>query len=314
MDEQAKENLRIATIEWLNQSKDHTQSLLAEKTAISITYINQVVNKKWSEKYPSLSVWQELARFHGWEYHIDSQNYKSITALLSRAKDEKGRFAVNGSISGEGKTYAARKFCENTPQAYHIVCRESMKAKGLLRSVAKRLKIREYSRMDVAQLEDEIADFLKAKGGVLVFDECEYLETKKAALGSIKAICDLVEGRAGVVMIGLEIQQMLDYMLSLKRNRGVKQLKRRFNFKWLETTQITEKEIKNFCEFNSITNEHAIAWFINQVDNYDTLMILVKDALRVLKKAKKKLLKEGDKAAADVLVIDVDFLNEVFQS
>lgn len=302
MDNNSKKQLQKSVIEWLSQSEQHTQSEFASKTGISGSYINQVVNGKWSDKYPSVSAWQTIAKFVGWEYHIDSDNYLNIKGLLKRAIAEKARFGINGVNSGEGKTYSIARFCKSTPHAYHIICRESMSAKALLVATAKVLRISKAEKMKAWELEDSISEYINRKGGVLIFDECEYIEEKRGAINGIKTLCDLIQGKAGIVICGLDAKGMINNLMSRKKNRGIPQFRRRFNFKWFTTLPIKNSEIKNFCLMNGIVDKHAIAWFQNNIDNYDSLVVMVKDAVKV--------------AAANNIEpkdIDTDFLNTVFE-
>lgn len=283
--------------DWLSQSSAHTAMELSRKTGIGNAYLSQIKNSKWDNDYPSVAVWQKLAYFFGWEYHIDTQNYKNIQGLLGKAMHTKSRAAINGVVSGEGKTYAIRRYCESTPGAYHIICRKSMTSKGLLQTIAKSLKV-ENVQLNRHGLEEQIADYLKKKGGLLVFDECEYLKGKDA-FDSIKTLCDLLEYQAGIVVCGLGLQEMID--VQAKRGKvGMPQLKRRFDWKWLCTEGIQEREIKSFCEASSITDKSAINWFVDKIENYDTLITLVKDALDLADKAKSQ--------------ITAEFLNEYFQN
>ncbi|WP_299460612.1 helix-turn-helix transcriptional regulator [uncultured Microscilla sp.] len=297
MNENSKIQIQKAVLGWLNQSEAHTQSELAAKTGVSISYINQITNGKWSPKYPSADAWQAVFRVLDWQLHIDSKNYETITKVLSRSINEQARFAINGVTSGEGKTYSIRRFCAVTPGAYHVICRKSMSSRALLQEVAKTLQVKKAERLSKFQLEDKIAEALTRKGGMLVFDECEYLRGKDS-LDSIKTLCDLLEGQAGIVMCGLDLKNMISQLAKRKNNTGIPQLQRRFEWKWFNTLPIEAADIKEACQINGITDKYAIAWFVDKVDNYDTLTILIKDAIRVATGSGQK--------------IDVEFLNTVF--
>lgn len=302
MNEESKKQIQNKVIEWLSQSSEHTQTALATKLDISGSYINQIAKGTWNEKYPLPQVWHLVGGLLDWEQHIDSPNYLTIQGLLTQALEEKSRSGINGAISGEGKTYAIRRFCENTPNAYHVICRASMSDKALLIDTARVMGIRDTHKLKKWELEDTIADHLIKKGGVVVFDEYEYLEKKRGALNSIKTICDLVENKAGVVLCGLDAKKMLRDLLRLKKNRGIPQISRRFKFKWFTPFCIESSEIQGFSKSNGITNKHALAWLVNHVDNYDTLVITIKDAVRVAREN-----------GVELAEIDTDFLNEVFE-
>ena len=299
MNENSKIQIQKAVLAWLKQSDEHTQSELATKTGVSGSYINQITNRKWSDKYPSADAWQAVFAVLDWQLHIDSKNYETITKVLARSISEKSRFAINGVTSGEGKTYSIRRFCAATPSAYHIICRKSMSSRALLQDVAKVLGIKKADRLSKFQLEDKIAEAITKKGGMLVFDECEYLRGKDS-LDSIKTLCDLLEGKAGIVMCGLDLKGIIDKLAKRKNNAGIPQLQRRFEYKWFDTLPIEVADIKETCIVNGIIDKFAIKWFVDKVTNYDTLTILIKDAVKI--------------AARSNQVIDVEFLNEVFSA
>lgn len=298
MNDSSKKHIQNLLVSWLGKSDKHTASELAKKTEVSTSYISQVKNGKWDDQYPSVAIFQKLQNFLGDSHHIDSENFLNIQGILGKVMHFKSRGAINGGTSGEGKTYSIRKFCEVTPGAYHIICRKSMTSKGLLQTVAKALKL-DSNRLTRFSLEEQIADYLVRRKGLLIFDECEYLKGKDA-FDSIKTLCDLVEGKAGIVVCGLGLQNIVNTLAS-RGKVGMPQFKRRFDWKWLHTAPIKTKEVREFCKVSGITDKHAVAWFVDKVNDYDTLVTLVKDALQLAK-------------ALKISVISVDFLNEYFQN
>lgn len=278
MENSQKKQLQSLVLDWCNQGEGFSQTQLAQKLGISDAYMSKIITGKYDDKYPSIDVWNKIARFFSVGVHIDSYNYKAITGACRRAQAEQICWGIDG-YSGAGKTYALARYAQDTPNAYHIICRDSMSIRDFMEEIAITVGI-SSPKGSRYQMEKEIVSKLSGRKAVLMFDEVEYL--KPACLHNIKTLHDLLvkKGQAGIVISGCGIH---DNLAKLKKRgqKGMPQFYRRFDQRWIGMENISKKEIKQVCETNGITDTKVLAWFYNKVENYDSLLILIKDAIRV---------------------------------
>lgn len=277
LQKEQKEVYRALVIDWCNQGKGYSQAQLATKVETNESYISQIINGTYSDKHPSDEVWLKVARFFKVDMHIDSYNYRAIIGACKRAQAEQICWGIDG-YSGAGKTYALARYAQSTPNAYHIICRDSMSIRDFMEEVA--VAVGASPKGSRYQIEQAIVNKLAGRKALLMFDEVEYL--KPACLHNIKTLHDLLvkKGQAGIIISGCGIHDNLT-KLKKRGQKGMPQFYRRFDQRWISMDSISKKEIKQACEMSGITDAKVLTWFYAKVENYDSLSILIKDALRV---------------------------------
>mgnify|MGYP006423157793 CR=1 FL=1 len=271
-----KSQIKSHIVDWLAQGEEFTQSELGRLTDVNRSTINQIAQGKWTETTPSAAQWRKLGSFFDLHsYHIESYNYKAITGACARAQAEKLRVGVTGSGSGDGKTYALESFAQTHANVYIVKCRRSMRPGSFLNAICRQLGVSRPPQ-SIIDREDIVAERLTTRGALLIIDECEFLG--RECWDTVKSLCDMLERRAGIVLSGLDIKEMIAGWAE-KGRVGMPQLNRRFDFRWVETMRIEKKEIAETCKSYGIEKTDAVDWFRRHVKNYDALSILLRDAL-----------------------------------
>lgn len=271
-----KKQLQESVIEWLDQGEDYTQAELARKTGVDKAYVSQIKNGKWDKAIPSISVWQKLVHFFGYDFHIDSFNYKSIQGACRRAHEEHIRVGIDG-YTGAGKTYALRRYARQFPNVFLVMGDPDATRKDFVTQLADQVGV--DPRGSIYKVKVRIIQAIQNRRGkcLLILDEGEYFKT--SIWHTVKSLCDELEGKCGVVISGILHELLLKF--KNRRHVGFAQLTRRFEFKWLKMQAISKREITQTCKDHGINDHNAIKWFLARVSNYDALSILVKDAIKV---------------------------------
>ena len=124
------------------------------------------------------------------------------------------------------------------------------------------------------------------KEALLILDECEYIS--KTHFDMIKTIYDNTKGKAGILISGFGIKELIDKKaLSTQGKKGWAQLRRRINQNWNVLPEIGRgtKEWKDIV--TSIVDElapkrfaqNAISWLTNESENFDDLKTFVTEIL-----------------------------------
>lgn len=279
MENNQKLALQAQCNEWLAGGEGYTQASLSAKTGLGQAYLSIIVNGKWTEAHPAAAQWQKLALFfRGGEVHIDSVNCAAIEAVVTNARNEKTRAAIEGD-TGLGKSYGLRRCATNIAGAILITCRRSMGHKTLLHQLAERLGLDGYKRLGLYELENKITDkIVNSKTSyVLMFDELEYV--KPAGWDAIKTLCDLLEGKCGIVICGIIEEKITK--LSERGREGFPQFARRFDKRYTYMCNISAEEIgAAFSKYGVGLKKSVMNYLAKQVKNYDALITILKDCMR----------------------------------
>lgn len=262
--------------DWCAQD-GRTQAELARLSGVGDAYINIIANKKYTDKAPADTQWSKLVVFFGGgEIHIDSPNYLNIHAALAYAQKEHERTGIDG-YTGAGKTYAVSRYAKNNPNVYVITGRRSMGQRALLHELASQVGVDRYKTYTMYELEKEIVkQLLRRTSPLIVFDEMEYV--KPACLFTIKTLCDLLEGKCGIVLCGIireELKKQAD-----RGKLGFPQLFRRFDFRWEIMEKISASEIRKVCKDYGVTDGDVVKYLTQLCKDYDTFTTALKECVK----------------------------------
>lgn len=130
---------------------------------------------------------------------------------------------------------------------------------------------------------------------ILIIDEFE--NSKAGNIPTIKAIADELEDVAAVVVIGIDVQKMLNKGAERRKN-GFIQTNRRWSFGWTYLESSIMDDVALICDELGISNKSAQKWMQNRVKDFDSLKRICTEALQ-----------EAEKDGIDV---NVSLLNELY--
>jgi hypothetical protein len=119
---------------------------------------------------------------------------------------------------------------------------------------------------------------IKTLGGnpLLIIDEFE--NSKAGNIPTVKTIADELEGYAGIVVIGIDVQKML-LRGNQYRKQGLMQTHRRWSFNWTNIDPSISEDIENICIELGILNKPAQNWLKARVKDFDSLKNICAAAL-----------------------------------
>lgn len=272
-----KKELQALVNEWLEQGEGYTQTELSRKTGVQKTYLSLIANGKYDDRHPSDQQWHKLQRFFKHTVHWNTPEYEQIIGACRRAQQEAIRVGVDG-YTGLGKTYSLNRYAKQNTDVYLVMCRPSMGVRAFIMEVAKAVGI-ERPTGDVYSLECAIVDKVERnpRQALLIFDEAEYLKPK--SWNSLKTLCDLLEGKIGIVVSGI-IREQIEKLAS-RNKQGMPQIRRRFSHKWLSLPSISSAVVRKIAKDSGITDRHALDWLKTNVESYDALRAIIEDATAI---------------------------------
>jgi DNA transposition AAA+ family ATPase len=294
--------LPIAIERYLSEN-NATQVALAQLAGIDKAYVNQIAKGKEAigkaqiaDKYfeaIALAIGFKLEKTY-WQ-HFNTFNFKQAIITFENARQRKARLGLDGD-TGLGKTYAATIYKRKNPSTVFLV-----KCSGIENS--KEFAINIATEVGVSVLGTKgaiikrVCQKLKTMGNnpILIIDEFE--NSKAGNIPTIKAIADELEDVAAIVVIGIDVQKMLNKGAERRKN-GFIQTNRRWSFGWTYLESSIMDDVALICDELGISNKSAQKWLQNRVKDFDSLKRICTEALQ-----------EAEKDGIDV---NVSLLNELY--
>jgi DNA transposition AAA+ family ATPase len=214
--EQFKATVANGVREYLQLHKEAgmSQNRIAKQCGInSPGYVGYIIDNKWNAvpaqggaATGKISDPVFLKLYHGLglsSEFFETDNYLAVYATCMEAKVEHQWRIIDGP-KGAGKSFSAGRFARLQPrETFLIRCKNTMNAKEFIQAIASAVGASEVGtrhRLCMAIVEKLIA----MSNPLLIIDETEALfkRTSEGGFGAIKDICDEVNGRVGIVMIG----------------------------------------------------------------------------------------------------------------
>lgn len=234
-----------------------SQAELARALAVSSSYISQLLNADDLQKLPfAESTWKKLRTGLGIGDDVfATRQYKSGIGTLMEAKKESYCAIIDGD-TGMGKTTMVRSMAKQQPSETYIArCYSDLTAREFLREIARKVGV--ASTGTKAEIRKAITRKLSAeKYAVLIIDEAENL--KDSIYGTLKDLFDDLEGKAAIVLVGMDIIEKIDRLCSSRKafNQPFKQLRRRFNRK-LQLGGMHKSDVRSICSHYGFTDREA---------------------------------------------------------
>ncbi|MBU2525200.1 MAG: ATP-binding protein [Bacteroidetes bacterium] len=227
--------------------------------------------------------------------HFNTFNFKQQILTFEQARAYKSRLGIDGD-TGLGKTYAATVYKRRFPNRVFLVkCSGIENSKEFAVNIAIEVGIKPVGTK--GRIIKEVCKKIKSLGGspMLIIDEFE--NSKAGNIPTIKAIADELEGHAAIVVIGIDVQKMLQTGADRRKN-GFIQTNRRWSFGWTFLDPSICEDVRNICIELGIMNKAAQNWLANRVKDFDSLKNICVSALE-----------EADKTDQEV---SVALLNELY--
>lgn len=292
-----------AAIEAYLSENNTTQVALAKLAGIDKAYVNQIAKcaesigkAKIADKYYeaiALAIGFKLEKTY-WN-HFNTFNFKQSIITFEKAREKKIRLGVDGD-TGLGKSYAAEKYKQKYPsQVFLVKCSGIENSKEFAINLA--LEVGVATTGTKGAIVKRVCEKLINLGNdpVLIIDEFE--NSKSGNIPTVKAIADGLQGRAAIIVIGIDVQKMLSKAAE-KRKNGFIQTNRRWSFGWTYLDPSIGEDIECICYELGITNKLAIKWLTDRVKDFDSLRNICTTALE-----------EAEVSGQDV---NISLLNELF--
>lgn len=253
-----------------------TQVALAQLAGIDKAYVNQIIKKndmigkaKIADKYYeaiALVIGCKLEKTY-WQ-HFNTFNFKQAIITFENARQKKIRLGLDGD-SGLGKTYATTAYKRKYPTSVFVVkCSSIENSKEFAINLANEVGVATTGTKGA--IIKRVCQKVKTLGNnpAIIIDEFE--NSKAGNIPTVKTIADELEGYAAVVVIGIDVQKMLEKGAERRKN-GFVQTNRRWSFGWTYLDPSIGDDIENICNELGITNKPAQNWLKARVKDFGSL-------------------------------------------
>lgn len=289
-----KLDLIPAAIEVYLSENETTQVALAKLAGIDKAYVNQIAKgnefigkAKIADKYYeaiALAIGFKLEKTY-WN-HFNTFNFKQSIITFENAREKKIRLGIDGD-TGLGKSYAAAKYKQKYPsQVFLVKCSGIENAKEFAINLA--IEVGVITTGTKGAIIKRVCEKIKNLGNnpILIIDEFE--NSKAGNIPTVKAIADELQGYAAVVVIGIDVQKMLQKGAERRKN-GFVQTNRRWSFGWTNLDPSISEDIENICIELGITNKPAQNWLKARVKDFDSLRNICITALEEAEKTNQEV-------------------------
>ncbi|MDZ4147845.1 MAG: AAA family ATPase [Flavobacteriaceae bacterium] len=285
---QKKEVVPQAIDRYLNEN-NVTQVALASLAGVDKAYVNQIAkgNTHIGKALIADKYYEAIAEAIGikldktyWQ-HFNTFNFKQQILTFEQARAGKKRLGIDGD-TGLGKTYAATIYKRRYPSRVFLVkCSGIENSKEFAVNIATEVGVTPIGTK--GKIIKEVCKKLRMLGDnpILIIDEFE--NSKAGNIPTIKAIADELEGHAAVVIIGIDVQKMLQKGAERRKN-GFIQTNRRWSFGWSFLDPSIGEDIRLICNELGILNKPAQNWLISRVKDFDSLKNICTTTLREAEK------------------------------
>lgn len=258
---------------------------LAGLSGVNPAYLSYIIRADWNAfpvsggKTTSIgdNHFLKLQAFLGMTLEVfETKNYIDIHFALAQAKMNAGTGIIDGD-TGAGKTFALTEFHRQHPAGTYVVkCSNSMTPRMMVLKMAEVVGVVPVG--DNHTILAAVADKMNATANaLLVLDEAEVMMKKRLAIGFIKDLFDLVENRAGIIIMGANDLLATMKARAVKNIESFPQVLRRFGAEpVMLSTGIDREDAVAICATYGITSARDVSQLMAQCVNYGTLFSTLK--------------------------------------
>lgn len=281
---QKTSEIPVAIKRYLDE-KQISQAELSRGSGVGDAYLSVIMNGKThvgpteiADKY-----YKQLATAIGLQLgeptwrHFDTENYMQMLVGIMAVRRNKSRLCIDGA-TGAGKTHACRQYKQDYPaETYVVTCSAIETAREFTQNIAGAVHVDTHG--SVAQLLRRIIKKLTkdSENAILLIDEAEHIKGKAGYIKVIKALADGLERRAALVLLGMDINKILND--GAARHRDLyPQTARRFGKRELCSNNISADIVK-ICQEMDITSHRVQNYLMQHVSNFGDLENIISAAM-----------------------------------
>jgi len=250
MNDNQKNEILQAVISYNARFK--TQNEAAESlNGVSKGTLSQIINKNWS--LISDEMWRKVAAQvghdeSGWQ-HVDTTNFKKITALLEDAHLHSQVCAIKGE-GGVGKTHAFRKYVATHKNVIWLRCEKLWTQKHLMRQILKQLGVGNPNG-SLLELMEEVTDRISKRENVLIILD-QFNKLRDGVKDLIIPLYNELEDQAGFFISGTSHLET-SFKRGVRLNKeGYQEMYSRMGRKFIEIKEPSQRDVKAISMANGI--------------------------------------------------------------
>lgn len=274
-----------AAIKRYLDEKQISQAELSRNSGVGDAYLSNIMNGKThvgpteiADKY-----YLKLSETVGytlenptWQ-HFDTENYMQMLVGIVEARISRSRLCIDGG-TGAGKSHVCRRYKQDYPsETYVVTCSALETAREFAQNIAEAVHVDTHG--SVAQLLRRIIKKLTkdSENAILLIDEAEHIKGKAGYIKVIKALADGLERKAAMVLLGMDINKILNDGAARRRDL-YPQTARRFGKRELCSNNISNDVVK-ICQEMDITSQRVQNYLIQHVTNFGDLENIISAAM-----------------------------------
>lgn len=292
MDQERKIQITSALNAWLERSEDNTQAKLAKLLNLNPAYISQIKRGlyKIGESDISAEIMARVAREIGHKMeeitlHWETENLQRIMQVCKTAQSMKRRMLLEGE-SGLGKTYGLEYYAQQNDKVVYVKATSSMTPNDLLGEILLKLGVRQMPHGTRNRLV-KIREMAAKPGYLIILDEMEDVSTR--IYKACKEIADFCQNTCGIVVSGIGLSDYFMKKGKQARRTPFVQLRRRFRGNTVVLRGVQKKEVERIVKQAGFAEKSAIAWWRNQIEDFDMLSQYLTDILSTTRKKNARL-------------------------
>lgn len=269
-----------------------SQNEAARQLDISPAHLINFRDGKWdkiSEKVFNLVATQVGVKT--WK-DANTVNFSLAVNLLTNAQ-QYSRFLALIGATGTGKTHALKLYARKNSNAYYMMCDSEMNKKRFMQAILQAVGVRpDDAGSNTGDYIDAICRKLNGEvTPLLILDDAGKISD--ALLRVIQIIYDRTEGRAGIVIAGVEYLQTMLEKKARRNIMGFRELRRRVAY-WEEMSELSREDFENVCQANGVSDTGAIKYLQQNCIDLGTLRNMIENL-------KKYAEKRGEAMSRDLL-------------
>ncbi|MDR3132545.1 MAG: AAA family ATPase [Prevotellaceae bacterium] len=224
---------------------------------VSASTVSHVLNNDWALIKDEM--WRSIAAQIGYKpdawQAIETRDYKLLTGILTDAQDNALVMAITGD-SGTGKTFALRRYCDSTRNAYLLQCAEYWNKKMFLQELLGTMG-RDYSGYSIGDMMYECVNELKKQNNpIIIIDEGDKLTD--SVLQFFIPLYNSLEGHCAIILCATShLNKLLKRGVRLNK-RGYNEIFSRVGRKCIELKGLGAADITAVCRANGVDDAALI--------------------------------------------------------
>lgn len=247
--------------------------------------ISQMLSGKWERI--SDEMWRKVASqvaptpsSEGWQI-VSTTSFNQIAFVLNDAQENQNCTWAVGD-AGCGKTTTARHYAATHSEVFTVLCSEDMKRSDFLREIARQMGVRITGYNLREMLEMLIAELIKMRQPLLVFDEADKLTDR--VFHYFITLYNRLEEYCGIVFLSTSyIKRRIATGLRSDR-RGYAEMHSRMGRKFFNIDATTPADVCAICMANGIVDKTQVAHVIKDTEAFDFDLRRVKKVVKINRK------------------------------